>query len=112
MRKHVFLQENIAKSSKKNVKTVFIATTNNYLRIASLNINRGLFDKEEVLINTIEELNFDICAVSEVDIKDFDEKKPFSIDGFKTYFPLQRPGTNTKTTPMFCKIQHRSYQER
>ena len=57
-------------------------TANNNLRIASLNIDRGLFDKEERLINTLEEHELDICAVSEVDIKDFDETKPFSIEGF------------------------------
>ena len=54
-------------------------TVNNNLRIASLNIGRGLFDKEERLINTMEEHDLDICAVSEVDIKDFNETKPYSI---------------------------------
>ena len=78
-------------------------TANNNLRIASLNIDRGLFDKEERLINTLEEHELDICAVSEVDIKDFDETKPFSIEGFNTYFPLQRPGTNTKRILCFTK---------
>ena len=50
-------------------------TVNNNLRIASLNIDRGLFDKEEQLINTTKELDLDIFGVSEVDIKDFDETK-------------------------------------
>ena len=76
---------------------------NNSLRIASLNIDRGLFNKEERLINTIEELELDIFGVSEVDIKDFDEKKPFSLEGFNTFFPLQRPGTNTKRILCFTK---------
>ena len=76
---------------------------NNSLRIASLNIDRGLFNKEEKLINTIEELELDIFGVSEVDIKDFDEKKPFSLEGFNTFFPLQRPGTNTKRILCFTK---------
>ena len=78
-------------------------TVNNNLRIASLNIDRGLFDKEERLISTMEELDFDICAVSEVDIKDFDETKPFSIKGFNTHFPPQRPGSNTKRILCFTK---------
>ena len=63
-------------------------TVNNNLRIASLNIDRGLFDKEERLINTIEELELDIFGVSEVDIKDFDETKQYSLQGFNTFFPL------------------------
>ena len=66
-------------------------------------IEDRLFDKEERLINTLEEHELDICAVSEVDIKDFDETKPFSIEGFNTYFPLQRPGTNTKRILCFTK---------
>ena len=70
-------------------------TVNNNLRIASLNIDRGLFDKEERLINTIEELELDIFGVSEVDIKDFDETKPYSLQGFNTFFFLQCPGTYT-----------------
>ena len=78
-------------------------TVNNNLRIASLNINRGLFNKEEKLINTIEEHDFDIFGVSEVDIKDFDETKPFSLEGYNTFFPLQRPGTNTKRILCFTK---------
>ena len=78
-------------------------TVNNNLRIASLNIDRGLFDKEERLINTIEELELDIFGVSEVDIKDFDETKPYSLQGFNTFFPPQRPGTNTKRILCFTR---------
>ena len=52
--------------------------------------------KEQLLINTIQEQNCDVCCVSEVDIKDFDERKPFSIKGYKTFFPIQRPGTCTQ----------------
>ena len=76
---------------------------NNNLRIASLNINRVLFNKEERLIHTIEEHDLDIFGVSEVDIKDFDETKPFSLEGFNTFFLLQRPRTNTKRILCFTK---------
>ena len=62
---------------------------NNNLRIASLNINRVLFNKEERLIHTIEEHDLDIFGVSEVDIKDFDETKLFSLEGFNTFFPYR-----------------------
>ena len=48
----------------------------NNLRVASLNICRGLFKKEEQLIKTINETKCDIIGVSEVDITDFDEKNP------------------------------------
>ena len=87
----------ISETIKKN------ETVNNKLRIASLNIDRGLFDKEERLINTIEDLELDIFGVSEVDIKDFDETKPYSLQGFNTFFPLQRPGTNTKRILCFTR---------
>ena len=61
-----------------------------------MNIGRGLFGKEELLIHTINEHKIDILSVSECDLEDFNESKPFSIKGFKTFFPLKRIGTNTK----------------
>ena len=73
------------------------------LTIGSLNICRGLFNKEELLVNTINEKNCDICSVSEVDLEDFDEKKPFSIKGYNTYFPLTRTGTSKKRLICFVK---------
>ena len=69
--------------------------------IGSLNI--GLCKKEELLKNTISEHDFDVCSVSEVEIKYFDERKPFSIHGYKTFFPLQRPGSHTKRLICFVK---------
>ena len=51
------------------------------LIIGSFNICRGLFKKEELLINTIQEQHFDIFAVSEVDIENMDEERPFTIEG-------------------------------
>ena len=85
----------------------FVGNSNglkNSLRISSLNIRRGLNSKEEELIQTILEQNCDVCSISEVDIVDFDESRPFSIEGFKTYFPLRRTGTNTKRLICFFKI--------
>ena len=76
----------------------------NFLRISSLNIGRGIFKKEAFLVNTITEQNCDIFSVSEVDIEDFDEQKPFSIEGYNTYFPLQRIGSNTKRLLCFAKV--------
>ena len=49
------------------------------LKVASLNICRGLFSKEELLQSTIKENNFDVCSVSEVDIENFEIKNPFNI---------------------------------
>ena len=66
------------------------------LRVANLNIDRGLIKKEDLLKYTIQEYNIDIIGVSEVDLIDFDEKKPFKIEGFNTFFPLKRPGSNKK----------------
>ena len=74
-----------------------------FLRISSLNIGRGLFKKEELLANTIYEQECDICSVSEVDIEDFDENRPFTIKGYDTYFPLHRTGSNRKRLLCFVK---------
>ena len=76
---------------------------NDLLRISSLNIRRGLYKKEEELILLMQEQNCDVCSFSEVDIEDFNEKKPFSIEGFKTFFPLKRTGTNTKR--LICLVK-------
>ena len=73
------------------------------IRVASLNINRGLIKKEDELKYTIQENNIDIIGVSEVDLMDFDEKKPFKIEGFNTFFPLKRPGSNKKRLLCFVK---------
>ena len=40
-------------------------------KIGSLNIGRGFYNKEELLIHTLQEENFDIFGVSEVDIENF-----------------------------------------
>ena len=52
----------------------------------------------------MQEQNCDVCSFSEVDIEDFNEKKPFSIEGFKTFFPLKRTGTNTKRLICLAKV--------
>ena len=54
-------------------------------------------------VHTIQETNCDIPSVSEVDIEYFDEKKPFTIEGYNTYFPLERIGTKTKRLLCFVK---------
>ena len=66
-------------------------------------IGRDLETKEELLKHTIMDEKFDICSVSEVDLEHFDEKKPFSIKGFKTYFPFERNNTNKKLLLCFVK---------
>ena len=62
-----------------------------------------MFSKEELLINTVQEQNIDILGVSEVDLEDFDEKKPFSIKGYDTFFHLERPCAKTKRLLCFTK---------
>ena len=51
----------------------------------------------------MQEQTFDILGISEVDIEYFDEMKPYSIKGYKTFFPLPRPGTSTKRLLCFVK---------
>ena len=41
--------------------------------------------------------------MSEVNIEDFDEKKPFSIKGYTTYFPLRRAGMSKRRLLCFVK---------
>ena len=77
--------------------------TAKYLRVANLNIDRGLIRKEDLLKYTIQEYNIDVIGVSEVDLIDFDEKRPFKIEGFNTFFPLKRPGSNKKRHLCFVK---------
>ena len=77
--------------------------TKKSLRIANLNINRGLFWKEDWLKYDLQEYNIDIIGVSEVDLIDFDEKKHYKIEGFNTFFTLQRPGSNKKRLLCFVK---------
>ena len=73
------------------------------LKVASLNICRGLYSKEELLEATIKENDFDVCSVCEVDIENFDIKNPFSLRGYQTFFPLERNGTSTKRLICFVK---------
>ena len=37
------------------------------------------------------------------DLKNFDEKKPYSLEGFKTYYPLQRQENNIKRLLVFVR---------
>ena len=55
------------------------------------------------MINTIIENDFDIFSTSEVDIENYDEDKPFTLKGYKTFHPIQRPGTSTKRLLCFVK---------
>ena len=73
------------------------------LKIASLNICRGVYSKEELLESTIRENDLDVCSVCEVDIENFDIKNPFSLRGYQTLFPLERTGTSTKRLICFVK---------
>ena len=56
--------------------------------VASKPIGRGLFKKEELLINTIHEQGCDIFGVSEVDIENFYEENPslFKVTNLSSHF--------------------------
>ena len=51
----------------------------------------------------IEEEELDIIGVSETDLKDFDESLPYTLRGFKTFWPLKRSETNMKRMLCFVK---------
>ena len=63
---------------------------NKTITVASLNIRRGLYSKETLIKQTIDQNNFAIVGLHEVEIEYFDETRPFSIKGYKTYFPMLR----------------------
>ena len=72
------------------------------LKIGSLNICGGLVStrkkkgKEELLLDTITRNNLDICCVQETELEHFNDSKPFSLKGFKTFFPKKRSEENIK----------------
>ena len=78
--------------------------TKKHLRIGNLNICKGLNNKEAQLLNMIEEEEIDIIGVSETDLKDFDESLPYTLRGFKTFWPLKRSETNMGRK--FCCVLH------
>ena len=61
------------------------------------------FENEEFLVNLLAEQEFDIFCVCEVDIKDFNPECPFVLEGYKTFFPLHREGSNKKRLLCFVK---------
>ena len=77
--------------------------TKKHLRIGNLNICKGLNNKEAQLLNMIEEEEIDIIGVSETDLKDFDESLPYTLRGFKTFWPLKRSKANMKRMLCFVK---------
>ena len=72
----------------------------NKLRIGSFNIGGGLISKrnkngkEEVLLETLCSKQIDIACVQETELEHFDESRPFSINGFKTFFTKKRNDEN------------------
>ena len=77
--------------------------TKKTIRVGSLNICKGLNNKEVQLLNTMENEELDIFGVSETDLSDFDEEKPFTLKGFRTYYPLKRQERNLKR--MLCFVR-------
>ena len=77
--------------------------TNQTLRVGNLNICKGLYSKEALLLNMIEHEEIDIFGVSETDILDFNEEKPFSLKGYRTYWPIKRSDNNLKRMLCFVK---------
>ena len=45
----------------------------------------------------------DIMGVSETDLKHFDESKPFSLKGFKTFYPIKRQEMDMKRILCFVR---------
>ena len=56
------------------------------ITVASLNINRGLFEKEDLITHLLTQEEIGIVGLHEVDLKHFDDKKPFTIEGYETYY--------------------------
>ena len=73
------------------------------LRVASLNICKGLYSKETLLLNLMINEDIDIIGISEADLSFFDEKRPFSLHGYKTFYPILRQDKNIKRLLVFVK---------
>ena len=58
--------------------------------------------KHTQLMSMLINEDIDIMKVSETDLI-FDEKKPFSLEGFKTFYPLQRQERNVKRMLLFVR---------
>ena len=71
------------------------------IRVASINICSGLLKKEETILATMQQFNFGIVFLHEVEARDFDEKRPFTLQGYKTYFP--KKGKDIKRTLCFVR---------
>ena len=71
------------------------------MKIGSLNIRGGLYSKEHLIKQTIEEHDLSIIGLHEVDIEDFDETKPFTIKGYRTYFHKR----NASMKRMLCLVR-------
>ena len=76
---------------------------NNTLKVASLNVCKGLFSKEVLFLNMMQQEELDIIAVCETEVTDFGEQKPFTLSGFRTYWPLKRSDNNLKRMLCFVK---------
>ena len=75
----------------------------NTLKVASLNVCKGLFSKEVLFLNMMQQEELDIIGVCETEVTDFGEQKPFTLSGFRTYWPLKRSDNNLKRMLCFVK---------
>ena len=80
------------------------------VQMASLNICRGMYTKENELGDIFEELGLDCLFLQEVDIRDYDTKKPFSIPGART-FTHKGDKIRTMTLVRMEKIQSAEIDE-
>ena len=66
------------------------------MRLCSLNIRRGFFNKKTELENIVKNSNIDVVCLQEVDLNFIDEKYPPVLEGFKTYYPFQSNKQKTR----------------
>ena len=70
------------------------------LRLGSFNIGGGLISskkkrgKEELLLETLSTNKVDIACVQETELEHFDESRPFSLSGYRTFFTQKRSNDN------------------
>ena len=98
LKKHEKIHNNPPATSNEKCKK-----SQKILRVGHLNICKGVNSKEALLLNTIEDEEIDIIGVSETDLYDFNEQKPWTLKGFKTYWPLKRTEKNVKRMLCFVK---------
>ena len=75
---------------KQHEGTHINTKTKGTIKIGSLNIRNGLYTKESLLHSFMIEHDLKIFSLCETEVENYDTKKPFLLEGFKTFHSTER----------------------